>query len=145
MPYFLFMTFWILLFVIFHEITHKYIDLLFLTLLAFFVGLYLSFINPRYYQFQFALEKKTVKVTIKGWTRFILVDVIIHTSMLVFIAINYRRFYMDMLNKDPKPFINAILILMLYLTIVDIDKIYLTSYMDLFILTVLISILYLII
>lgn len=82
----MFFTAWVILLVLFHKHTHKYVDLRYLTFVTMLSGLYISTIHPRQYTFWLLDEK----YTLKSWDRFIIVDMFFHIGAFIFIASIYK-------------------------------------------------------
>lgn len=87
---FRFFTTWMIVLVIFHHTTHRYINLLLLATVTAVVGLYLSFVNPR--RFVFYFEGERYEYT--GLQKFIIVDIMFHVLMLYFVWLRYGGHYL---------------------------------------------------
>lgn len=87
---FRFFTTWMIVLVVFHHTTHRYINLLLLATVTAVVGLYLSFVNPRRFVFYFEGERHEYT----GLQKFIIVDIMFHVLMLYFVWSRYGRHYM---------------------------------------------------
>jgi hypothetical protein len=85
----LFLTFWVVILVVFHKYTHKYIDLLYLTFLCFVMGSYISFVKPGY----FVLHGGSNDIVFSGFHKFVIVDVAVHFFFLLFVYQLYYSFY----------------------------------------------------
>lgn len=82
----MFFTLWVLVLIVFHRTTHKYIDLPYLMFTTMITGLYVSTIHPCQYSFWLLNEK----YTLKSWDRFIIVDMFFHIGAFIFITSIYR-------------------------------------------------------
>ena len=68
-----FLTFWMIILVVFHQYTYKYIDLLYLTFICLILGSYISFINPGKYIYKSG-EKEEI-IEFNGFHRIIIIDI----------------------------------------------------------------------
>jgi hypothetical protein len=142
----IFLTTWIVILVLFHKYTHKYINLLYLTFLAFAVGSYLSFINPGFYTLPLSRKENII---FHGWHRFIIIDVAIHFLFFCFVYYFYYDFYKTGKTVSGRRISNnticAICIVILYLSILSyncVTKIYKIGLVELVIVSIISSILY---
>jgi hypothetical protein len=110
-----FFTFWVIILVIFHKYTHRYFDLLYLTFITCVIGLYLSFIHPQ--EYNFILFDKNY--SFKTLDKFIIVDLIFHILVFVYIFNIYNHKF-----KISVPFLNSLLIILLYAISVNLHKVY---------------------
>ena len=112
-PGFQFLTTFVLITIIFPPFFSKFLDIPLLALFVFVMGSYISFVEPGYYVFNFG--KKQYKL--EGICRFLTVD-IIHIIILIASFAYFSLF----------PRINNILlslsVIVLYITIFDINKVY---------------------
>ncbi len=112
----MYLTFWVFLLVVFHKISSKIFSLSFLTFMVMFIGLYISYINPRKFYLQY---DKYNTIIITGYTKFV-IDIYFHISIFFFIYFNYGI----------EPFFNnwktipSILLVILYILIFCPAKIY---------------------
>ena len=106
------------LLVIFSHFTHKYINLLFTSLFVFMGGMYVSYINPGYF---IQIGENNEKKEIFGFQKFIY-DSVFHVLPLVYVFIMYRKYY----SLNPS-ITSAIILIILYLCLVDVKKIYNTD------------------
>ena len=141
-----FLTCWVVLMVVFHQYTFENIDLLYLTFLAFIVGSYISFVNPKFYILK---NKKDDIVLFEGWNRFIVVDLTIHALLFVFICYKYYWYYKPRSNsmffhfpRHVSTFIAALSVVILYMASIDIVSVYNVSFHELFIASFLATFLY---
>jgi hypothetical protein len=128
-----FLTFWVFLIVIVHAFVDisQYIDVFYLGLIVFIMGLYVSFVDPGYYTFTLGEEK--YKLT--GLRRFCIVDLI---HILIFMMCIH--FY-----KQPSLMTTtrSILLVFLYVVAVNTKELYhVQNQQALLILGVAISLLY---
>lgn len=113
-----FFTTWAVIIIIFHTFTHKYINLLLLAVIVFFGGMYVSYINPRTYFFEFKGEDYNIT---SPWLRFFAIDTPCHILLLVITVYLYG-------NNHPK-FISlqtlaVFILLLVYILIYDVQDIY---------------------
>ena len=117
----MFFTTWNFMLVLFHQYTHNYVNLIYLSLITVTIGLYFSFINPR--KFVYYLDNE--KYTFTGIEKFILIDLFLHIAVLGFVLAKYNKFY----NKATlQPFVNSVLLLILYLIIIPFKRTYGVSF-----------------
>lgn len=117
----MFFTTWVVLLLVFHDYTHRYIDLFFLTFVTLFCGLYVSLVSPRKYSF--VLFGDTYFLT--GIDRFFAVDIVFHIIAFIFVYSRYHSYYTPA-SIDGK-FLSALLIIAAYLILVDAKRQYMTS------------------
>ncbi len=119
---FMFFTTWNVLLVIFNNITYKYIDLLYTSFITLFIGLYLSFINPRRFIFRFG----TKKYKFVSWEKFIAVDIVFHIFIFLYIYYKYYNNYYSLLNKcaEDEILIISLCILFIYIICINVQKVY---------------------
>jgi hypothetical protein len=119
---FMFFTTWNVLLVIFNRYTYKYINLLYTSFITLFIGLYLSFINPRRFVFRFANKK----YKFVSWEKFISIDIIFH--IFVFLYIYYKYYFVYYKNIDActedQLLILSLCILFTYIICINVEKIY---------------------
>lgn len=124
-----FFTTWVLILVVFQNITHHYFDLLYLSFLTLCMGSYISFIDPKKYEFEW-FGKKYV---LDGYHKTI-VD-IIHVCLFIFCILHYSP------DCHMKLF-NSILLILIYFLVMDAEKVYGVSVFKLFIIFVVSNLLY---
>lgn len=112
-----FFTTWCVIIVAFHEVLHKYIEVLFLTAIVFLIGSYVSHVKPKY----FILKLTNQTIYIEGFSK-LLID-LIHVSLFVFAIRYYGRYYLQC-KKHWLPLTNTVMLLWLYLLLVRPDEIY---------------------
>jgi hypothetical protein len=118
-----FFTTWSVCLVIFHRYTYKYINLVLITMFAFFGGFYLSFVYPKaYYLYDGEKEYK-----IQGWTRFI-IDILFHVIPYMFILSRYVHYYKLFDNQT----ISAFALIMIYVILIPSNYVYKISSMEIF-------------
>lgn len=127
-----FLTFWMVLLVIFHKWTHKYIDLLYLSFVCFSVGSYISFVGPGVYKYG--------DVEFKGLERLIVVDMAIHIFFFLFVYWNYYSYYKGDGNRTF--FITLLIVLSFSSFVINPETIYFTSQVKLFAILILATVLY---
>jgi hypothetical protein len=101
------------------------------------IGLYLSFINPR--KFVFYLDNTRYQYT--GAEKFIIVDIFFHILVFVFICNRYAGYYTDMNITDMKN-IYAVLLIIGYVSITNIKKVYGVAFIELLYVFIAANILY---
>lgn len=136
---FQFLTCWIVLAVVFHNYTHEYVDLLYLTFLAFIVGSYISFFNPGYYSIEDKDEKNSI--IFAGMHRIIVVDLAIHAFLFGFVLIKYYDYY-KVNSNSIVPLTTAFGVVCAYVMCIDIEKVYHAPYSELLLLSIFATILY---
>lgn len=130
-----FFTTWVVILVIFHKYTHKYLDLLYLTFVTCLIGLYISYIHPQKYDF--ILNYKNY--TIKSLDKFILVDLLFHIIAFLFIFAKYNhKFELNI------PFLNSICIILLYSISMNLYQVYGIRQFELLTVMVIANLLYII-
>lgn len=111
----MFFTLWVLILVLFHKWSHKYIDLIYLTFVVMISGLYISTIHPRQYNFWLFDER----YTLKSWDRFIIADMFFHIGAFIFIASVYKSKF-----RPNQKFFSAVALICLYSLIINPKDIY---------------------
>lgn len=116
-----FFTFWVAVLLLFHRHTHRYIDLLLLTFVTMFCGLYLSLISPRKYSF--VLFDQTY--VLSGIDRFFVVDIVFHIIAFVLVYSAYGRCYSP--TSLDNRFMLALLMIAVYPLCVNGETVYMSS------------------
>lgn len=131
----LFFTLWVLLLMVFYKYTLEYFDMLYLVLIVFCIGCYVSFIDPRYYvAYVFGEEYK-----FEGLARFCCVDMI-HLMLLMVVLCN--KVFTD--DRNIYKTLNSILLVIIYIGMIDPVQIYRThNWRILYVTGIVITILYL--
>lgn len=111
---FAFFTLYMVIILLFCSFFNQYIDLLFLGIVTFVVGSYVSFVNPRYYTF--IMDDECYKL--EGIKRFLIIDTI-HILILLVVLYKYKHAGFNWVR-----FFGALCILILYLYLVNISQIY---------------------
>jgi len=139
---FMFFTTWNVLLVIFNKYVYKYINILYTSFITLFIGLYLSFINPRRFIFRFG-EKK---YSFTSWEKFIAVDIVFHIFTFLYVYYNYFVYYksLDKCAED-KLLIVSLIVLFTYIICINVKKIYGISLLEFLIIFCITNILYFII
>lgn len=91
LSFLLFLTTWTLLIVMFHSKIYKQIDLLFLTYIVMFIGLYLAHVNPK--QFILHSGNDEIRDFILRDNIYIIAADILHILPFMFVYIAYRSYY----------------------------------------------------
>lgn len=126
-----FFTLYVILLLVFHKHTAKYVDLLLLSVIVFVIGCYLSFVEPKKYVF-YIFNKE---LEISNGLRLALVDTT-HLAMLIFALVITQRL-------EVYQVLMSLLILIMYTSLVDMRKVYLVSPVKLMVLGMLTCIAYL--
>lgn len=127
-----FFTTYLLLLVIFNKYTAKHIDLFFLTIITLFMGIFISYYHPKYYHFVF----NNHEYNMSGYRRWI-VDAI-HIALFIYTSLYVAN------TTNQYTITNSILILIVYLFLFDIEKVYRVNKQDLIVIGLIIIILYII-
>lgn len=115
-------TSWIILLVISHRYTSKVFNLILLTLLTCVGGLYISFVYPKFYQFQFS----SLQITVSTFTERSITEFFIHFLLLLFVLNIYNDNYMFFSSQS----LNSIIFIIVYLLMIDVRKVYHLRYSD---------------
>jgi hypothetical protein len=139
---FTFFTTWNIMLIIFNKFVYNYINLLYTSFITLFIGLYLSFINPRKFIFRFG-ENKYI---FTGWEKFISVDITFHIIAFLYIFYKYFDYYnsLDEYTENKLLMISVILIF-IYIGSVNVKKVYGISLLELIIIFSITNIIYFII
>lgn len=137
---FKFFTTWVLVMALFHKYVFDKVNLLFLSWMTCIVGLYFSFINPRKFVFYF----EGLKYEYTGLEKFIIVDILFHVLVLIAIYQYYGAYYKSIGLGNSQTLI-ALVIMMIYLAMFDVKKIYGVSYYEMTAMVVVAGILYVLI
>ncbi len=122
---FLFMTTWTLVLVIFHRMFYQHIDLLFLTFIVMFMGLYFTHINPKY----FVLHTKARDIKLDGAVIITVADLIHILPFFVVLAM-YGKFYAKRMQH--LLLLRTMCILLIYYVLFVPSNIYLIGEAELF-------------
>ncbi len=133
-----FFTLWVVLLVLFNKYTYKYVNLEYLTFITLIVGLYLSYINPKFYRFKILDKWYEIRKTCE---KFFLVDLLFHILTFYFV---YKTYHNEYIKYDKRTFSSLLLILVYYL-LIDINKVYNISAKELIGVFMIVNIIYLII
>lgn len=117
----IFFTTWVVIIIIFHKYTHRVLDLLLLSFITMFCGLYFSIINPR--KFCFILFGEYY--VLEGADRFVIIDMFFHVLAFMFVYCTYREYYLPFTVNTR--FIITLCLLIFYLLIIDASKLYIVS------------------
>ena len=112
---FRFFTVWVFLLTIFHEYTHKYLSLPFLTFIVMMKGLYFSYVNPKKYVIY--LDDKN-KYIIDGNEKLFL-DLVMHIGVFCFA---YYKYGIDSILS--KKVFSSILLMGIYQLFYNTPEIY---------------------
>lgn len=110
-------TFWVIVLCIFDEYTHKYVNLLYLTFITLIIGLYISYVHPRY--FRYPIDDETIRF--EGFTKFYIIDLFSHIVPFIYILFKYKSYYASTSLID-MPF--TFLILSMYYILLNTETIY---------------------
>jgi hypothetical protein len=122
-----FFTVWNMLLLVFHQFASKYFDLLYMSFITMTVGLYLSFVNPKYFVWDGKL--------IETWQGKLIID-ITHVAMFLFALL--------IVGSDGRglKLLNTVLLLVLYISLVNPEKVYMIKLEELFLLISMFTIIY---
>jgi hypothetical protein len=109
-----FFTVWNIIFLIFHKFTSSNFDLLYMSFITMLIGLYLSYVNPRF----FAMKINGKKYVVDKWYSKLPIDIL---HILIFLVTLYL--YGDKAGSDMK-LLNTILLFILYISMFNGAKIY---------------------
>lgn len=137
---FKFFTAWMLVMALLHNYLFDKVNLLLLSWITCIVGLYLSFINPRRFVFYF----EGVRYEYTGLQKFIIVDTVAHIMVLYAMYACYGDYYKSIGIVNLPTFV-AIVIMMIYLAITNIRKVYGISHYEIISMSVVAGILYVLI
>jgi hypothetical protein len=115
-----FFTFWVFLLVLFSKYTYKYFNLEYLTFIVLTVGLYLSYINPRFYRFELFGKQYELRDTLE---KFFIADLIFHIATFYYVYEVYGDEYRNLDNKNNRT-LNSLLLLLVYYLLIDFDNLY---------------------
>lgn len=110
-------TFWVIILCIFDEYTHKYVNLLYLTFVTLVIGMYISYVHPRY--FHYPIDNDVIKF--EGFTKFYIIDLFSHIIPFIYIVYKYKSYYSSISLAD-MPF--TFLILIMYYILLNTETIY---------------------
>ena len=122
----IYLTNWIILIVLFHTFTHRIMDLHLLTLFAFVGGSYVFYVKPKY----LPIYRKDEMTKWRGW-KMHMTHFFKHLIPLVFIIWAYG-FQKPSLTKEIFKIIPSIGILIIYATLIDVQKVYHIHFLDVF-------------
>jgi hypothetical protein len=128
-------TFWTIVLCIFHEYTYKYFNLLYLTFIVFIAGLYISYVNPKYYIY----EVNNETIVFDGFSKFYVIDIFCHTLPFLYIYYVYGTYYT---SKSLLDFPLTILLILLFLIILNAKKVYGLTQQEVILLYIGITVLY---
>ena len=84
-----FLTSWVFVLVIFHNITSKFLSLPYLTFAVILNGLYFSYINPTKYYIEYYNENNELSEYILEGVNKNIMDIVLHISPFIFIISKY--------------------------------------------------------
>jgi len=118
LPVFLFLTTWTFIMVVFHKTLHDKIDMLLISFIVMFIGLYLAHVNPKYFVLH-TTDKEHIFLHDKIY---IIISDLLHIVPFFFIYVLYGRYYTT--NAKYILLLRSICILVLYFMIFEPTKIY---------------------
>lgn len=130
-----FFTTWSFVIILFHKQIYQSIHLVYLTYITCIIGTYLSYYNPKY--FDFMLFGKSYKV--EGLNKLLLADSL-HFIPFIFIYCLYNQYYKK--NYDGVRVVNAIIIILIYVVLLNIERVYYVAFKELFIVFVIANVLF---
>jgi hypothetical protein len=83
-----FITVWVFILVIFHNISSKYFSLSYLTFMVLLNGLYVSYINPSKYYIEYYHNNEKSIIIIDGFKKY-MIDIFFHIFPFIYICIIY--------------------------------------------------------
>ena len=110
-----FFTGWVIIMAIGKHFLADYIDLFFLAYIVLCTGIYLSYINPKFYRFTFL----GTSYDVNGCLRIATVDVI-HLALLLYL-------WPTKIRLNLAKFVNACIIVFLYFMLMDIQAVYMVD------------------
>ena len=120
-----FFTTWNALIIIFHEYLYQSIHLKYLTFITCIVGTYLAYFNPKH--FDLIWQGKQYRV--EGWMKVLIADTA-HFIPFLFVYCLYSQYYVK--KYDSLQLLNAIILLMIYVVLLNIKRVYGVSFKELF-------------
>jgi hypothetical protein len=120
-----FFTTWNALIILFHKFLYQSIHLKYLTFITCILGTYLAYYNPKH--FEFLLQGK--KYRVEGWAKVLVVDTT-HFIPFIFIYCLYHQYYET--KFDILQLVNAIILLLIYVVLLNIKRVYSVSLKELF-------------
>jgi hypothetical protein len=132
-----FLTGWIFILVIFHNISSKYFSLPYLSFMVLFISLYLSYINPAKYYIEYTNNNENSIIVVDGYEKY-LVDIIFHISPFIFI---YYYYGFEPFFSNWK-IIPSLILILIYLLIYNPSYIYHIPIIEIFYLSISSVILY---
>lgn len=119
-----FFTFWSLIFVLLHPFTNAFVDLKYLSFVVLLVGSYMSFIRPG----KFVMVKDDgQRIEYIGWRKWIWIDAIMHLGVFAFVHWIYWKKPFDICT-----FLLAHILLLIYMSVVDVENVYGISFNEIF-------------
>lgn len=113
-----FLTTWCLIFIAFHHLVYKHIDILFLSAIVCIIGLYASHVKPK----RFVLKLTNQTIYVEGLFKLLTAD-LLHVAMFAFAVKYYGKYYLQCSNQW-LPLTNTIMLIWLYLLIIQPDQLY---------------------
>lgn len=130
-----FFTTWCVLLVALHKNLYKNINLLYISFVTCVIGTYFSLYNPKYFEF----EWKNKTYIVDGWKKFFLAD-LTHIIPFLIIYCIYYKYYKT--SKSILQNIHAFLILIIYLSLYNVQKVYNVSFWEVLIVFSIATLLY---
>jgi len=130
---FLYFTNWILVLTIFHKITVKYLNLLFLSTVVLIGGTYIFYVNPS----SLPIIRDNEVVVFQGIQKHI-IHFIFHVIPFVFILYKYGKYFSLDYPSDSR-FIASFLLIAIYMFLVNFINLYFLYTLDLYYILLLIS------
>lgn len=118
--FFLFLTVWTWLAMIFHRQLYRHIDLLYLSTIVMFIGLYLAHINPKYYILS-TDNNQTHDIILNDKLSLVVADIIHILPFLIFMVL-YGKYYA--LSIGNIPLIRTSCIITIYIILFEPSKVY---------------------
>lgn len=111
-----FFTTWNIILVIFHKYIYNKINLLFTSFVILITSLYISYINPKYYLFEFNNKDYVFKEN----NKLFLIDLPMHIGIFIFIYLTYYKYY----KKNNSTLLLTFCFMFFYFVVFNTEKIY---------------------
>lgn len=129
-----FFTFWSLIFVVLHTYTARFLDLRYMTFIVLVIGSYLSFVNPG--SFKFIRDDGNVD-EYRGWRKFLIIDIAMHLCVFIYIWVVQQK-----TGFDISTFLCTHILLIVYLSTVNVERVYGVPFSEVFIVFMVTNILF---
>lgn len=113
---FKFFTTWSLILTLAHAYTGRFLNIVYMSYLVAFMGLYFSFVNPKKFV---VYSDDGERIVFNGLQKFIFIDVLFHISICIFAFHVFGR-----KRGNMNGYMCVALFMLLYATLVDVRKVY---------------------